>query len=582
MSACVTGPIRASDLALARNGIWPHASVTECGDDQLSQNTVVFSARKIVTMNPSRPVATHVAVRDGRIVAIGSFDEIASLGGGKVDQRFKDKVLLPGFVEGHSHIMEGMMWSLPYVGAFDRRSPEGKLVKGLPDVDAIVVRLQETEAAMTDPEAPLFAWGFDPLHIGSVSLTRQDLDRVSTTRPIMVVHASFHISNVNTIVLQRAELDRTTNISGVVMGKDGEPSGEVQGIAARFRVFRVLGTNPLSGNLTADDVNRYASSSCIQGVTTITDLHNDLADLTIEVYRAASRRADFSVRLVPAMASVSHSPEQGVEKIKALKASNNDKLHYGIVKLVVDGSIQGFTARLRWPGYHNGAPNGLWYIAPEELPSIVAAYHNAGIQLHIHTNGDEATEVALDAIEAAQIAKPLPDHRHTLQHCQMADAAQFKRMKSLGMCVNLFSNHVYYWGDSHYDLTMGPERANRLDATGTALRVGVPFAIHSDAPVTPLSPLFTAWCAVNRVSSSGRELGKETEALTVEQALAAITINAAYTLKLDHMVGSIEAGKYADFAVLDEDPLEVAPEKLKDIAIWGTVVGGHVREAPRA
>lgn len=548
----------------------------------MSQDTIVFSARKIVTMNPSRPSATHVAVRDGRIVAVGSFDEIVGTSGAKVDDRFKDKVLLPGFVEGHSHIMEGMMWSLPYVGAFDRRSPEGKLVQGLPDIDAIVARLQEAEAAMTNPEAPLFAWGFDPLHIGSVSLTRQDLDRVSTTRPIMVVHASFHISNVNTIVLQRAELDRTTNISGVVMGKDGEPSGEVQGIAARFRVFRVLGTNPLSGNLTADDVNRYAASSCIQGVTTITDLHNDLADLAIEVYRAASRRDDFSVRLVPAMASVSHSPEQGVEKIKTLKASNNDKLHYGIVKLVVDGSIQGFTARLRWPGYHNGAPNGLWYIAPEELPSIVAAYHNAGIQLHIHTNGDEATEVALDAVEAAQIAKPRPDHRHTLQHCQMADAAQFKRMKSLGMCVNLFSNHIYYWGDSHYELTMGPERANRLDATGTALRVGVPFAIHSDAPVTPLSPLFTAWCAVNRVSSSGRVLGKETEALTVEQALAAITINAAYTLKLDHIVGSIEAGKYADFAVLDEDPLEVAPEKLKDIAIWGTVVGGHVREAPRA
>ncbi len=548
----------------------------------MSQDTLIFSARKIVTMNPSRPEATHVAVRDGRIVAVGSFEEICGASGAKIDDRFKDKVLLPGFVEGHSHIMEGMMWSLPYVGAFDRRSPEGKLVQGLPNVDAIVARLQEAEAAMTDPEAPLFAWGFDPLHIGSISLTRQDLDRVSTTRPIMVIHASFHISNVNTLVLKRAELDRATNISGLVIGKDGEPSGELQGIAARFRVFRVLGGNPLSGNLTSADVDRYASSACVQGVTTVTDLHNDLADQTVEVYHAASRRADFSVRLVPALASVSHSQEQGIEKLKALKASNNDKLHYGIVKLVVDGSIQGFTARLRWPGYYNGAPNGLWYIAPEELPGIVAAYHQAGIQMHIHTNGDEATEVALDAVEAAQVAAPRPDHRHTLQHCQMADAAQFKRMKALGMCVNLFANHVYYWGDSHYDLTMGPERASRLDATGTAQRVGVPFGIHSDAPVTPLSPLFTAWCAVNRVSSSGRVLGKATEAISVEQALAAITINAAYTLKLDHLVGSIEVGKYADFAVLDQDPREVAPEKLKDVAVWGTVVGGHVREAPRA
>jgi predicted amidohydrolase YtcJ len=548
----------------------------------VSPNTVVFSARKIVTMNPSRPSATHVAVRDGRIVAVGSFDEICGSADVTIDDRFKDKVLLPGFVEGHSHIMEGMMWSLPYVGAGDRRSPEGKLVEGLANIEAIVARLKEAEAEMTDPDAPLFAWGFDPLHIGGARLTRQDLDRVSKTRPIMVIHASFHISNVNTTVLKRAELDRTTNISGVVMGKDGEPSGELQGIAARFRVFRVLGGNPLSGNLKAADVNRYAASACVQGVTTITDLHNDLVDQTIDVYQAASQRPDFSVRLVPAMASVSHTPAQGIEKVKALRATNNDKLHYGIVKLVVDGSIQGFTARLRWPGYHNGAPNGLWYIAPEELPSIVAAYHNAGIQLHIHTNGDEATELALDAVEAAQTAMPRPDHRHTLQHCQMADAAQFKRMKALGMCVNLFANHLYYWGDSHFNLTMGPERANRLDATGTAQRIGVPYAIHSDAPVTPLSPLFTAWCAVNRLSSSGRVLGKETEALTVEQALAAVTIGAAYTLKLDHMVGSIEAGKYADFAVLEENPLDVAPEKLKDITVWGTVVGGHVREAPRA
>jgi predicted amidohydrolase YtcJ len=110
----------------------------------------------------------------------------------------------------------------------------------------------------------------------------------------------------------------------------------------------------------------------------------------------------------------------------------------------------------------------------------------------------------------------------------------------------------------------------------------VPFAIHSDAPVTPLAPLFTAWCAVNRLTSGGRELGRDTEALTVEQALAAITIGAAYTLKMDHLVGSIETGKYADFVVLEDDPLTVAPERLKDIAVWGTVIGGRVREAPRA
>ncbi|MGJ4959617.1 amidohydrolase [Bradyrhizobium sp. HKCCYLRH2015] len=548
----------------------------------MSSDTVVYAARRIVTMNPSRPHATHVAVREGRIVAVGSEAEIAQFApDGRIDTRFRDKVLLPGFVEGHSHIMEGMMWSLPYVGAFERRSPEGRAVAGVPNIDAIVARLREAEAGMADPNATLFAWGFDPLHIGGEKLTREALDRVSTTRPIMVIHASFHISVVNTLVLERTQLLHATDISGVVAGAGGLASGELQGIAARLRAFRLVG-NPLSELLTMSDVQRYASSACVQGVTTITDLHNDLTDNTLDLYRSATQQAEFGVRLVPALASATHPPDKAIEKIAALRESGNDKLHYGIVKLVVDGSIQGFTARLRWPGYHNGAPNGLWYIAPEELPRLVELYHKAGIQLHIHTNGDEATELALDAVEKAQTAHPRLDHRHTLQHCQMADAAQFRRMKALGLCVNLFANHVFYWGDSHYELTMGPERANRLDATGTAQRIGVPYSIHSDAPVTPLSPLFTAWCAVNRVSSSGRKLGAETEALSVEQALSAITIGAAYTLKLDHLIGSIETGKYADFAVLEQDPLTVTPETLKDVAVWGTVVGGIVKEAPRA
>lgn len=546
----------------------------------VTTGTVVFAARRIITMNPSRPFATHVAVRDGRIVATGTAEELC-VGDAQLDTRFADKVLMPGFVEGHSHIMEGLMWLMPYVGAFDRRSPEGRLVPGVSDIEAIVARLKEAEAKMPDDGAPLYAWGFDPLHIGGKMLSRHDLDRVSTRRPVIVVHASFHINNVNTSMLERAELLHATNISGVVAGPDGLASGELQGIPARMRLFRALGNNPQAGNITDADVRRYAASACVQGVTTITDLHNDLLDQTVEVYRNVTRAPDFGVRLVPALASVSHTPEQAIAKLGMLREHCNDKLHYGIVKLVVDGSIQGFTARLRWPGYHNGAANGLWYIAPEELPRLVDAYHRAGLQLHIHTNGDEATELALDAIEAAQTALPRPDHRHTLQHCQMADAAQFRRMKTLGVCVNLFANHVYYWGDSHYALTMGPERAGRLNATGTAQRTGVPFAIHSDAPVTPLAPLFTAWCAVNRVSSSGRVLGRDTEALTVEQALAAVTIGAAYTLKLDHLVGSIETGKYADFAVLEHDPLTVEPERLKDVAVWGTVIGGLVKQAPR-
>jgi predicted amidohydrolase YtcJ len=211
---------------------------------------------------------------------------------------------------------------------------------------------------------------------------------------------------------------------------------------------------------------------------------------------------------------------------------------------------------------------------------MVDAYHSAGIQMHMHTNGDEASELMIDAIEKAIHKTPWPDHRHTLTHCQMADEAQFRRMANLGICSNLFANHIYYWGDQHYSLTMGPDRATRMDACATAKRTGVPYTIHSDAPVTPLDPLFTAWCAVNRLTVSGQVLGPN-ERIPVDDALQAITLGAAYTLHLNHLVGSIEPGKFADFAILEEDPVEVPPERLKDVPVWGTVVGGTPYPAAR-
>jgi hypothetical protein len=160
----------------------------------------------------------------------------------------------------------------------------------------------------------------------------------------------------------------------------------------------------------------------------------------------------------------------------------------------------------------------------------------------------------------------------------MADTAQFRRMAALGICANLFANHIYYWGDQHYAITLGADRASRLNACQTAIDTGVNFAIHSDAPVTPLAPLFTAWCAVNRLTTNGRVLGPA-QCIGVKDALWAITQGAAYTLKMDHLVGSIEPGKFADFAVLEDDPTEVNATSLKDIGVWGTITGGIAQTA---
>ena len=161
----------------------------------------------------------------------------------------------------------------------------------------------------------------------------------------------------------------------------------------------------------------------------------------------------------------------------------------------------------------------------------------------------------------------------------MADEAQFRRIRALGLCVNLFANHIFHWGDIHHDMTMGPERAHRMDAAGSALAHGIPFSVHSDAPITQMAPLFTAWCAVNRVTASGRVLGP-TQRISVADALRAVTLGSAYTLHIDDQVGSIEVGKRADFAVLADDPLQVPPEALKDVRVVGTMVGGVPFEPP--
>ncbi|OZI30602.1 amidohydrolase [Bordetella genomosp. 10] len=536
----------------------------------------IYRARKIITMNRSAPAATHVAVREGRILAVGSAEDAAAWGAGDADARYADHVLMPGLVEGHSHLMAGSLWRYPFVGFHPRTAPDGKRWEGCTDFNAVVQRLRAIEQAMPPGNEPLLAWGFDPIFFGDARMTARDLDQVSATRPIAILHASQHLMNVNTPMLALAGIDADTDIEGIVRDAAGNPSGELQEFAAMFPVNRAIGNAFRLSGMSLEGLRNFGQIARLAGVTTATDLVNDLSEDSLNGLLAATTEAGYPCRVVPAF----NSPfggltlDESIARVREAALRSHDKLRLGAIKIVADGSIQGFTARVRWPGYYNGAPNGIWILPPDELRARILGFHKAGLQMHIHVNGDEATEVVIDALEAALTAHPRPDHRHTLQHCQMADAAQFRRMAALGLCVNLFANHIYYWGDAHHALTMGPDRANRMDACGTALAHGVPMAMHSDAPITPLGPLFTAWCAVNRRTSSGRLLG-EAERITVAQALHAITLGAAYTLKMDDRIGSIEVGKHADFCVMEDDPETVDPAALKDVRIAGTVVGGE-------
>ena len=542
----------------------------------------IYRARRILTMNPSRPEATHVAVRDGRILGAGTAEELRGWGPSEDDNRFADKVLMPGFVEGHSHASEGSFWRYTYVGNFDRMDPDGKVWAGVKSVDAVVKRLQEAASGAGADATPVSGWGLDPIYFGERRVARADLDRVSSARPVGVLHASGHILNVNSKALELAGLLRKgISHPGIPLGADGLPTGELKGPEPMTLAGPHVGFDRQVMASDEPGLRAFARLCVRKGVTTATDLANLLPEEAVEMMLRVAAEDTFPLRVVPLLRMQLLHGAALIDRALALRARSIDRLRLGIVKIVADGSIQGFSARLRWPGYYNGAPNGLWYNTPEQLREACRLALARGVQIHTHTNGDEATDLVLDCVEEALHAHPARDHRFTLQHCQLADAAQFRRMKALGMCVNLFPNHHFYWGDQHYATTVGPERAERMNACATALATGVPLAIHSDAPVTPLGPLFTAWCAVNRRTASGRTLG-EHERISVPDALRTITLGAAWTLKLDGEVGSIECGKRADFAVLEDDPLVAGPEGLKDVRIWGTVQGGRAFPADGA
>lgn len=540
-------------------------------------HTTVFEARKIITMDPSRPEATHVAVRDGRILAVGGADCADAWGPVDHDATLKDAVLMPGFIEGHAHMMAGAMWQFAYAGYHDRIDPQGNLHEGMTDIDAVVARLRAQADTLPAGE-PLIGWGFDPIFLPTERLNRHHLDRIADDRPVAIIYSNFHLMCANSKALEMAGYGRETNAVGVVKDEAGEPTGELQEMAAMFPVMRRVGADFRALGLSDTAVRAYADVCRLAGVTTVTDLFSAMEDGDLERLLEITGAPDFHLRIVPALGAVGATPEDIARRALAMKARATDKLRLGAVKLMTDGSIQGWTARVKWPGYVGGQPNGIWNTPPELIFDLCAAMQKYGVQMHIHVNGDEASSVALDALAAAARAHPWPGARHVLQHCQMMGPDQFRRCAELGVCTNIFSNHIWYFGDQHAALTIGEDRATRMDAVRSALDEGVNVAIHSDAPVTPMGPLFTAWCAVNRQTMSGRILG-DTQRITVTEALRLITLGAAYTLGLDAEIGSIETGKIADFAVLGDDPTAVDPGALKDVPVLGTVNGGQINLA---
>lgn len=539
----------------------------------------IFQAKKIITMDGSHPFATFVAIEGNRIVGVGD-EEIKTLFPNyQVDQAFQDKVVLPGFIEAHSHALAGQDGIVPYAGYFDRPSADGSTLKGHTTLDSLIHYLSEEEKKLPEGKV-LLANGFDPIYFDGPRVSKIDLDKISTTRPVMLLHASGHLMTINSVALTKIPPDKLANVKGIAKGTDGTPNGELQELQAVLLGLSLAGPEAAQCMDPKILVPRYIALAKKAGCTTVGEMGGVFQlDTPAVIDELISLTNNAPVRIKTAyLASTSQRKlEEQPQYVKDLATRNTETLRFGAVKFIADGSLQGFTGCISKP-YVDGSNNGIWNMDPEKLKAYAKVYNDAEIQINCHCNGDLASQAFIDAVKDALASHPWDDHRHTIQHAQLVDEPQLQLVKQLRMCVNLFINHIYYWGDQHRDKILGPKRAERLDPANMTLTLGIPFSMHSDANITPILPLMNAWCAVNRVTATGKVLG-ENEKIPIEDALYAMTMGSAYLLKLDHEIGSITVGKKADFVVLGKDPYVIDPMKLKDIPIITTVFGGEITQA---
>jgi hypothetical protein len=483
--------------------------------------------------------ADWVLVGDGRILATGR--GLPETGDAEpID--LKGRTLIPGFIDPHGHFPDSGFNALFRV---DLSTPPVGTCTSLAEV---LDRL-----ARAPGDGWVYGAAFDQTALPEGRFpTKADLDAIQPVRPVWVIHVSGHAGVINSAGLE-------------LLGQTGD--GFLEGMAATGE----LGATDFGIDEAgfAEGVAAAATEYLSHGVTMAQNswIEQRMLDRFVALDRAGGVPID--VVLLPAA-----ELEPG---LSANLPQDLDRLILGPRKLFADGAFQVQTAFLSRP-YHkpvDGDPNrrGMRYTQPNRLAAQVLALHRAGHQIHIHTNGDAASDDGLDAFEAALAADLRPDHRHTLIHAQTLRDDQLDRMARLGVTVSFFSAHVHFWGEMHREVFLGPERAARISPARSALDRGIRITIHNDASVTPTRPLHLMWCAVERQTAAGCILGPE-QRITPEEALRAHTIDAAWQVFQESERGSIEVGKRADFALLSDDPMTTG-KPLKDIVVEETVVLGE-------
>ncbi|HEY3828170.1 MAG TPA: amidohydrolase [Solirubrobacteraceae bacterium] len=528
------------------------------------ERSVILRGGPILTVDDAQPVAEAIAIRGSRILGVGSATDVKRHYTAATEiLDLEGRAVLPGFVEPHVHVLMSALaahWWLDVT----------PLV--LPSKERVLAAVRES-AGRGGRAGWVVGFGYDPARLPPdyPELTASELDEAAGVVPTVLVNQSGHIAYANHAALAAAGIGESTpDPAAGSYGRDEE--GQLTGIVYEAPAIQVLvekvpqPTQAEVAQMGARTLREFAARGC----TTIYDagigVLAGVADH--ELLRSLAQAPDAPLRVRGAFTP------QLARALGVAPGGGDERYDVVGIKYWADGSTQGFTAALNEP-YLGGRGRGRLNYEEGELCEELRAWHRAGWQLVVHSNGDRANEQVLRCFEEILSAEPPAEVHHRIEHFTVASDEQAARAAALGLSLSHTINHIYYWGESFRDHVLGPERAAHIHALLRDVEHEICSSCHSDSPVSPVDPLLCMRTAATRLMRDSDDVLGPFQQLDLAQALRTVTRNPARQVLLGDRVGSLRAGMLADLVVLDRDPREVAPERLHELQVQETWLGGR-------
>lgn len=536
---------------------------------------VIYTGGTILTMNDTQPNVESVAVAAGRVLAVGSNEQVGEHKGIKTEIiELKGQTMIPGFVDAHGHVLFIGMQAL---SANMLPAPDGE-VNDIAALKRVLKLWADNNESTVDQVSLIIGFGYDDAQLKELRHpTSEDLDQVSTDIPVYVVHQSGHIGVGNSKAIETVGFnsDSEDPPGGVIRRKDGsnEPNGVLEETPHFMAAVKLLSAIDAKGAQTMfkagmDLIASYGYTTAQEGRATLSQA---------ELMRSIADTGEMKIDVVV-------YPDVLTKDAKGYIKQNNSteyrsRLRIGGAKLTIDGSPQGFTAWRDRP-YYDPPPNfrsdyiGYPAATGEQVFDAIDWAFANNIQILTHANGEAASDLLISSIKDATEKHGMADRRPVLIHGQFLREDQIDSFKALNVFPSLFPMHTFYWGDWHRDRTVGPENADNISPTGWVTKRGMKFSTHHDAPVAFPDSMRVLDATVTRRSRSGDIIGPS-QRVDVMTALKAMTIWPAYQHFEEESKGSIEAGKLADLVILSANPTIVDPETIDQIRVVETIKEGR-------